>query len=88
MEAYVGQGTDTKFSSVYMVGPRAGYEDAVLGFEIVGADEKGDIFSNTDWQLRRSFPVFALNAIKYLGGVRTGLAMPSVKPVRPRHSVP
>jgi hypothetical protein len=83
MEAYVGQGDDTKFSSVYMVGPRAGYEDAVLGFEIVGADEKGDVFSNTDWQLRRSFPVFALNAVKYLGGVRTGLAMPSVKPGAP-----
>ena len=83
LEAYVGQGTDTKFSSVYMVGPRAGYEDAVLGFEIIGADEKGDIVSNTDWQIRRSFPVFVLNAVKYLGGVRTGLAMPSVKPGAP-----
>ncbi|WP_254513050.1 vWA domain-containing protein [Anatilimnocola floriformis] len=83
MEAYVGQGADTKFSTIYMIGPRAGYEDAVLGFEIVGVDEKGDVVSNTDWMRRRSFPVFVLNAIKYLGGVRTGLAMPSVKPGAP-----
>ena len=83
MEAYVGQGTDTKFSSIYMIGPRAGYEDAVLGFEIIGVDEKGDVVSNTDWMRRRSFPVFVLNAVKYLGGVRTGLAMPSVRPGAP-----
>lgn len=80
MEAYIGQGADATLSSVYVVGPRAGYEDAVLGFEIIGINEKKDVVSNTDWQLRRSFPVFVLNAIKYLGGVRTGLAMPSVKP--------
>jgi hypothetical protein len=80
MEAVIGQGADASLSSVYMVGPRAGYEDAVLGFEIVGVNDKKDVVSNTDWQLRRSFPVFVLNAIKYLGGVRTGLAMPSIKP--------
>lgn len=80
MEAYIGQGADGGISSVYVVGPRAGYEDAVLGFEIVGVNEKKDVVSNTDWQLRRSFPVFVLNAIKYLGGVRSGLAMPSIKP--------
>lgn len=80
MEAYIGQGDEAKLSSVYVVGPRAGYEDAVLGFEIIGVNDKKDFVSNTDWQLRRSFPVFVLNAVKYLGGVRTGLAMPSIKP--------
>lgn len=80
MEAYMGQGEERKFYPVYVIGPRAGYEDAVLGFEIVGPDEKGDIVTNTDWPLRRSYPVFVLNAVKYLGGVRSGLAMPSVRP--------
>jgi hypothetical protein len=83
MEAYIGQGDTATLSSVYVVGPRAGYEDAVLGFEIVDANEKNEVVSNTDWPLRRSFPVFILNAVKYLGGVRTGLAMPSVKPGAP-----
>lgn len=78
MGAYIGQGADAEFSNVYAIAPRAGYEDAVLGFEIISAGEKGG--SNTDWSIRRSFPVFVINAVKYLGGVRTGLAMPSIKP--------
>jgi hypothetical protein len=80
MGAYVGQGDAAEFSTVYAIGPRAGYEDAVLGFEIISADDKGNATVNTDWSIRRSFPVFVLNAVKYLGGVRTGLAMPSIKP--------
>jgi hypothetical protein len=80
MGAYLGQGEARVFDTIYAVGPRAGYEDAVLGFEIISADENGKPAGNTDWAIRRSFPVFALNAIKYLGGVRSGLAMPSIKP--------
>ncbi|QDU29835.1 hypothetical protein ETAA8_49500 [Anatilimnocola aggregata] len=83
MEAYIGQGETAEFKSVFVVGPRAGYEDAVLGFEIYGRNEKGETTVNTDWERRRSFPVFVLNAVKYLGGVRTGLAMPSIKPGSP-----
>ena len=66
--------------TLYAVGPRDGYEDAVLGFPIVGIDADGSAYSNTDWPRRRSFPVFALNAIKYLGGVRDATAAPSNKP--------
>jgi hypothetical protein len=83
MGAYVGQGDASEFVTIYAIGPRAGYEDAVLGFEIISTDDKGNTGANTDWSIRRSFPVFVLNAVKYLGGVRTGLAMPSVKPGAP-----
>jgi hypothetical protein len=68
---------------MYVVGPRAGYEDAVLGFEIVSAGKDGTTEVNTSWPRRRSFPVFVLNAIKYLGGVRSSLATPNVKPGSP-----
>ena len=68
---------------LYAVAPRAGYEDAVLGFPIYGIDPDGSVYGNTNWPRRRSFPVFALNAIKYLGGVQTSTDMPSVKPGNP-----
>jgi hypothetical protein len=74
---------DYDIGPLYAVGPRAGYEDAVLGFPIIGIDAEGSPFANTDWPKRRSFPVFALNAVKYLGGVKTSTDVPSVKPGTP-----
>src|SRR5207248_3639218 len=74
---------DSDAGPLYAVGPRGGYEDAVLGFEIVTTDAEGKTFSNTDWPIRRSFPVFVMNAIKYLGGVRSSLATPSTLPGLP-----
>src|SRR5439155_20585227 len=74
---------DSDAGPLYSVGPRGGYEDAVLGFEIVTTDAEGKTFSNTDWPIRRSFPVFVMNAIKYLGGVRSSLAAPSRLPGSP-----
>ena len=67
---------------VYAIGPRLGrsYEDAVLGFEIVGQDKAGQKEINTDWMIRRSFPVFAMNAVKYLGKVRQSQSGRSVLP--------
>jgi hypothetical protein len=38
---------------------------------------------NTDWFRRRSFPVFVMNALKYLGGVRSSLAAPNILPGTP-----
>lgn len=53
------------------VAPRDGYEDVVLGFPIVGTDKKdGSRFSNTDWPIRVSFPVFVGNVLTYLGGAK------------------
>jgi hypothetical protein len=74
---------DADIGPIYVVGPRAGYEDAVLGMDIVSLSADGKREVNTDWPIRRSFPVFVMNAIKYLGGVRSSLAAPSIKPGQP-----
>ncbi len=50
------------------IAPRDGFEDAVLSPEIVGGADTGEHYANTDWPLRLSFPVFALNALTYLSG--------------------
>jgi hypothetical protein len=52
---------------LFAIGPRDRFEDAVLGGEIVGTNEKGERYANTDWPLRLSFPVFILNALSYFG---------------------
>jgi hypothetical protein len=38
---------------------------------------------NTNWPVRRSFPVFMMNAVKYLGGIRGSLAAPNISPGAP-----
>jgi hypothetical protein len=68
---------------IYAIGPRAGYEDAVIAFDIVSFTPEGKREVNTDWPIRRSFPVFVMNAVKYLGGVRSSLAAPNIKPGQP-----
>jgi von Willebrand factor type A domain/Aerotolerance regulator N-terminal len=74
---------DSDVGALFAIGPRGGYEDAVLAFDIVTYDADGKTFSNTDWPIRRSFPVFVMNALKYLGGVRTSLAAPNTLPGAP-----
>jgi hypothetical protein len=74
---------DSDIGLLYAVGPRGGYEDAVLGFDIVTHAADGKTYANTDWPRRRSFPVFVMNAIKYLGGVRSSLAAPNILPGSP-----
>ncbi len=74
---------EADLGELMVIGPRAGYEDAVLGMEIVGAGEGGEVEAKTDWMIRRSFPVFVMNAVKYLGGVRSSVAAPSVRPGTP-----
>ncbi len=54
---------------ILSIGPREGFEDLVLGFEIMSATADGGASFNTDWQVQRSWPVFVLNAIRYLTGV-------------------
>ena len=66
--------------TLFAVAPREGFEDAVLGMEIFASDETGETSINTDWPRRRSFPVFVMNVVKYLGGSRGVLATPSIKP--------
>ncbi len=71
---------DSSIGALLAIGPREGFEDAVLGFEIVGRDEDGDLAANTDWPRRLSFPIFVQNAVQYLGGSRGAFAAPNVKP--------
>ena len=47
------------------IAPRDSFEDAVLSAEIVGVNEQGERYANSDWPLRLSFPVFILNALSY-----------------------
>lgn len=71
---------DSDAGPLFVVAGREGFDDAVLGFEIVGTDDKGAQVAKTDWIVRRSFPVFVMNALRYLGGNRGALALGSVSP--------
>jgi hypothetical protein len=65
------------------IAPRGGYEDAVLGFEIVSTADDGQRF-NTNWPIGRlSFPTFLLNALDYLGRPSGGTSLASVRPGEP-----
>jgi len=75
---------DADIGPLFAVAPREGFEDAALGFEILGTDEAGKVEPKTDWVIRRSFPVFAMNALRYLGGLARGGEMASLKPGQPR----
>jgi hypothetical protein len=74
---------DADIGPIFVIGPREGFEDAVLGFEIFGKNEKGETEVNTDWHIRRSFPTFVMNVVKYLGGTRGSGSSPSVQPGKP-----
>jgi hypothetical protein len=71
---------DSVVGNLVALAPREGFEDAVIGFSFFEPSEAGDLSPNTNWPLRPSFPVFALNALRYLGGVRSALAADSAAP--------
>jgi hypothetical protein len=73
-------GPQTESAPIFVVGPRQGFEDAVMGFELFGFDEKGEYYVNTNWMTRLSFPLFMKNVIEYLGGSRGALATQSIQP--------
>jgi hypothetical protein len=50
-----------------------------LGFSIVQATSEGSSI-NTDWGIKRSFPVFVYSAVEYLGGGITESSAPTVQP--------
>jgi hypothetical protein len=68
---------------IFVIGPRGGFEDAVLGFDLYAQNADDRTVVNSDWPIRRSFPVWVLNCVKYLGGVRTSIAAPNTKPGSP-----
>lgn len=73
-------GPQTESAPIFVIGPRQGYEDAVMGFELFGFDTKGDYYVNTNWMTRLSFPLFMKNVIEYLGGSRGALETQSIQP--------
>ncbi|HEY5313075.1 MAG TPA: VWA domain-containing protein [Pirellulales bacterium] len=54
---------DSGSGPLLAIAPRDAFEDCVLGFEIVRDGQ-----AQTNWPLKVSFPVFALNVLEYFGG--------------------
>lgn len=65
----------TQGGPLLVIAPREAYEDVVLGFELVSTDRV-----NTNWPLRLSFPLFALNLVEYFGRPEQSLAAGSARP--------
>jgi hypothetical protein len=64
---------------VMAIAPRMAFQDAVIAFRLVStADIDGDV--NTDWTIKRSFPIFVFSAVKYLAGGVTDAAAASILP--------
>ncbi len=81
MDASIGQEVDKRaVGSVCSIAPRQGFEDAVLGFEIIGAYDDGKVGGKTDWPRRLSFPIFMQNVVTHLGGAGNALATPTTRP--------
>lgn len=57
------------------IAPRDAFEDLVLGIELIGVDGVG-----TNWPVRLSFPVFAMNLLEYFGPSRQQQAAETVRP--------
>ena len=74
---------DSTAGPIAAVAPRDAYQDAVLGFEIVGQAKDGSKTVNTNWPRRLSFPTFCLNVLEYLGGNSQDSQMASTRPGRP-----
>lgn len=70
---------DSTAGPIAGIAPRDSFEDAVLGFEIVGSDDEG-ITINTNWPRMTSFPNFALNVLEYLAAGGDNAASQSTQP--------
>ncbi len=66
--------------TVLAIAPRDGYQDLVLGFEVVSQADDGTLQINTNWYAERSWPVFVLNVLKFLAGAAEGSAAQSYQP--------
>jgi hypothetical protein len=74
-----------------VIGQRDGFEDVALGMDLVGKYKDGNVGPKTEWPIRRSFPIFMMNTLRYLGGARTSYSTDSTQPGSPikiRSSLP
>jgi hypothetical protein len=62
------------------IAPRDGYQDLVLGFEIVSTGAEGEPEINTNWYAERAWPVFMFNVLRYLAGAAEASGAPSFRP--------
>lgn len=67
---------------IFSINPRGAYQDAVLGFDIVRPSESG-FEMNSDWGIKRSFPVFVFAAVEHLAGGVTEASAATVQPGMP-----
>src|SRR6185436_3496438 len=74
---------DSTKGTIGAIAPRDAYQDAVIGFEIVGKAKDGATTVNTNWTRRLSFPTFCLNALEFLGGRTEDSQVSSTRPGRP-----
>lgn len=74
---------ESTIGPIAAIAPRDSYQDAVLGFEIVGLDADGVRTANTNWPLRPSFPTFWLNVLEYLATGSEEQEAAAVRPGRP-----
>ena len=65
---------------VLVLSPRDGFQDMVLGFEIISTADDGSTITNTNWFAERSWPVFILNTLRYLAGAAEASGAPSYRP--------
>jgi hypothetical protein len=74
-----------------VIGQRDGFEDVALGMDLIGKYTDGSVGPKTEWPIRRSFPIFMMNALRYLGGARTSYSTKSTQPgssIKIRSSLP
>lgn len=74
---------DAEIGPFLVIGQRDGFEDVALGMDIVGKYADGNVGPKTEWTIRRSFPVFMMNTLRYLGGARTSYSTENVQPGSP-----
>src|SRR5207247_31027 len=65
------------------ISPREGYEDAVMGIELITPDKDGTAIVNTNWPIKLSFPVFASNVLQYFGRNQQAATGASYRPGQP-----
>jgi len=69
----------TDRGTLAFVRPRQSYSDAVVGFSLF--DENQEF--NTDWHVKRSYPLFLYNTLRHLGNVRSSIAEEIHRPGAP-----
>lgn len=73
---------DADVGPLIAIAPREAFEDLVIGFSLYrSGDQRSEI--NTNWPIRRSFPIFFMNVLRYLGVGGGAIALPSVQPGQP-----